>query len=163
MKPEEQCWIDAPQGLGVSQDQKPSLNCRGVLGVDVEIPESTLAKPGNERTVTEHERRLALNEAMFREINERLESQILTFPAGQPEVSVLCECANPDCTDRIQMTSKEYRQVRTDPRQFVLTPGHEYIEIEQVVSRNDRYEIVRKTGPAGQLAEQIDQPPPGRQ
>ena len=102
------------------------------------------------------ERRLALNETMFREINERLESRILVDTGDpEPELMVLCECANPDCTERVTLSPDEYEQVRADSRQFVIVPGHEYVDIEEVVYRSDRYEIVRKTGAAGNLAARI--------
>jgi len=100
------------------------------------------------------DKRLALNEAMFREINERLESRILVFRGnGEPELTVLCECANPDCTERLALTPAEYEQIRSDSRQFVIVPGHVYVDIEEVVYRTDRYEIVRKTGAAGHIAD----------
>ena len=106
------------------------------------------------------EKRLALNEAMFREINERLESRLQTFTReGQPQLTVLCECANPDCTERLTLTPDEYEHVRSDTRQFVIAPGHEYIDIEEIVSQTDRYEIVRKTGAAGNLADQTSRDP----
>ncbi len=44
------------------------------------------------------------------------------------------------------------------PRQFILVPGREGVEIEDVISRTDRYEIVRKHGEAGAIAEQIANP-----
>ena len=104
--------------------------------------------------MSDQEKRLALNEAMFREINERLESQL---PADRTNrLSIFCECADPDCTQRLALTPEEYATARAQPRQFILTPGHELIEIEDVVSRTDRYEIVRKKGDAGKIAEQTD-------
>ena len=102
----------------------------------------------------EDEKRMALNEAMFREINERLESQIPTFAHGRPELSIICECVDPDCTERITLTPEEYSAVRTDPRQFVVSPGHTRVDVEEVVIQNDRYEVVRKVGVAGRIADQ---------
>ncbi len=109
--------------------------------------------------MSEQDKRLALNEAMFREINERLESQLPVSSDADDQVSVLCECANPDCTDRITLTLNEYETVRSNPRQFVVAPGHECLDIEDVVDRNDRYEIVRKTGVAGEFAARLDHSP----
>lgn len=106
--------------------------------------------------MSEQEKRLALNEAMFREINERLESQLPTDRHNR--LSILCECADPDCTARIEITPDEYQAARAEPRQFILLPGHELVEIEEVVSRNERCEIVRKHGEAGAIAEQIANP-----
>ena len=102
----------------------------------------------------EEEKRLALNEAMFREINERLESQL---PVDRDNrLSVLCECADADCVERIELTPEEYAGVRRQSRQFILAPGHEVLEIEDVVNRNDRYEVVRKKGDAGEIAKETD-------
>jgi hypothetical protein len=102
----------------------------------------------------EEEKRLALNEAMFREINERLESQL---PVDQNNrLSVFCECADADCVERIELTPDEYASARAQSRQFILAPWHELLEIEDVVSRNDRYEIVRKKGDAAKIATQTD-------
>ena len=101
------------------------------------------------------ERRLALNEAMFREINERLESRIQTFDGGRPGLSIICECADPDCVERLTLAPQEYATARSDGRQFVVAPGHEILQVEEIVARNDRYEIVRKQGIAGQVAEQL--------
>jgi hypothetical protein len=109
--------------------------------------------------VAEQEKRLALNEALFREINERLEARIPVAVAGDERLAVLCECADADCTERIPITPGEYEAVRSDPRQFVVVPGHECVNVENVVSSNDRFEIVRKTGVAGEFAELLDPTP----
>ncbi len=110
--------------------------------------------------VGESEKRLALNEVMFREINERLESRIETLSQGEPQLTVLCECSDPDCTTRLSVTTGEYETVRSDPRQFVVVPGHESERVERIVERTDRYEIVRKAGLAGEIAELTSGDPP---
>ena len=104
------------------------------------------------------EKRLALNEAMFREINERLEARLPVSQEGRDVVSVLCECASVDCADRLSLTVEEYAQVRSDPRQFVVAPGHECVNVETVVMQTERYDIVRKTGVAGDVAELLEPP-----
>jgi hypothetical protein len=105
--------------------------------------------------VSSREERLARNEAMFREINERLESRIQTFRSGEAGLSILCECAAPDCADRIRISPDAYAAVRTDGRQFIARPGHERLDIEEIVEANDEYEVMRKRGIAGQVAEQL--------
>lgn len=112
--------------------------------------------------MSSRDERLALNEAMFREINERLETRSGPHGPGDP-LTILCECASPQCAARIELTDEEYRAVRADPRQFAVLPGHEYLELEEVVGRNDRYEVVRKTSDAGDIAEATsDEPPSSR-
>jgi hypothetical protein len=106
--------------------------------------------------MTEREERLALNEALFREINERVEDRLRPM-IGEPDaLAILCECSDVGCNRRIELSREEYESVRSDPTQFVVVPGHTRADIEDVVSRTDRYEIVRKHGAAGEVAERLD-------
>lgn len=106
------------------------------------------------------EERLAENEAMFRRVNEEIEQIARTHGSGAEHVyEFLCECSNVDCTLRVRLSSTAYEQVRDDPTQFVVAPGHELPEIEEVVFRTGGYQIVRKRGEAAQLA--IEEDPRG--
>lgn len=95
------------------------------------------------------ERRMAENEVFFRQINERLEERT---SVSAPLV-VLCECADEDCTQRLTLTHSEYEAVRLEATQFVVAHGHADAEIEVVVRRTDRFEVVRKKGLAAAVAE----------
>jgi hypothetical protein len=117
-----------------------------------------LAKNEEGVIVSSREERLAQNEAMFREVNEQVEARTGHEP-GEP-LTILCECASPQCATRLTLSPDEYAAVRSDPRQFAVVPGHEYLELEAVVSRNDRYEVVKKTGVAAEIAEAADDPSP---
>ena len=99
----------------------------------------------------ERERRLAQNEALFREVNERVND----LAAGAVD-DYLCECANPDCTFRISLRRGEYESVRSDPAQFVVLPLHYTPEIEELVAEDERFWIVRKSGEAGDYVEKLD-------
>ena len=101
--------------------------------------------------------RLVRNETLFREVNERIE-EVATQSAGSAGhlYDFLCECSNADCTLLLHMTQPEYEQARTDPDTFVVAPGHELPEIEEVVSRTERYQLVKKRGDAAEFAEQRD-------
>ena len=93
------------------------------------------------------------NEALFREINERV--QQIGEPVGS-RYEYFCECANADCTFRLVLTPAQYESVRADPTQFVVLPLHFTPEVETLVSENEGYWIVRKTGEAGDYAEELD-------
>ena len=54
------------------------------------------------------------------------------------------------------MTTIEYEVERSDSRQFVVVPGHVKADYEHVVEQKDRFTIVRKTGGAGDIAEDMD-------
>jgi hypothetical protein len=92
--------------------------------------------------VNEHERR-ALNEALFRDVNERIAESAERFDADKTEF--VCECADPNCTERVPATLAEYQDVRKKPTTFLLAPGHVEPDIEQVVSDRGRFHVVEKT------------------
>ena len=99
--------------------------------------------------------RLAHNETVFREINERIE-------AGQwprrprRAVAFRCECGSLRCNLLIELTIVEYEQVRASSTHFLLVPGHEIPAIERVVEREGNFVVVEKLGDAGQVAEETD-------
>ena len=103
----------------------------------------------------EREQRLAQNEALFREVNERVETLAHQLGPNVP-YEFLCECANADCTFRLTLPLKAYESVRADPQQFVVLPLHYTPEVEDLVLKEDAYWVVRKTGEAGEYVEQLD-------
>jgi hypothetical protein len=105
--------------------------------------------------VDERERRLALNEALFREANERVETVADQLGPDVP-YEFLCECANADCTFRISLPLPVYESIRADPRQFVVLPLHYTPEVEDLVIEDDTHWVVRKTGEAGEYVEHLD-------
>ena len=98
------------------------------------------------------EERLAENEAFFRELNERLEE---STPTSTPELIVVCECADEDCAHRLTVLRGEYEKIREDATSFVVAHGHADLTIEEVAHRTDRFEVVRKRGAAGEVAEDL--------
>jgi hypothetical protein len=86
---------------------------------------------------------MARNEALFREVNERIEDVQEGF-AAQGRTDFLCECGSEDCTQPISLTLAEYEQIRRNPKHFVVLPGHDVVDLERVVERRDRYAVVEK-------------------
>ena len=100
---------------------------------------------------------MAQNEAMFREVNERVDDIADALRERERELTdYLCECANVECTFRVQLSGDEYEAVRAEATQFVVLPDHYTPEIEALVTRHDRYWIVIKSGEAGDYVEQLD-------
>lgn len=85
--------------------------------------------------------RLARNQALFREVNERIKE--VADPVDGA-VDFLCECSDTDCTVSTPLTLAEYEAVRSDPGWFFVEPGHEQLEIERVVSESERFTVVEK-------------------
>ena len=61
-----------------------------------------------------------------------------------------------DSVERVPLSMELYEEVRSNPRRFVVRPGHEVEAVERVVSAGDGYVIVEKTALAGQIAERTD-------
>jgi hypothetical protein len=67
------------------------------------------------------------------------------------------ECGNASCASRIEMDRKEYEQVRSDSATFAIVKGHEIADVEEIVERRKRYDVVRKiAGEAEEIAEKTD-------
>ena len=106
---------------------------------------------------TERQRRIAENESLFRDVNERVEDTAERFMIGDDVAQeFLCECGETSCTERVVLTLREYESVRANPRRFAVLPGHEIEEVEDVVERTDRFLVVEKTGVGGPVADELD-------
>jgi hypothetical protein len=102
-------------------------------------------------------RRVGLNESIFRQVNEQIETLNRDFAADARTMTVICECASGDCTERLEIPVSEYEKVRADPLRYIVVPGHELPEFESVVDSGDGYDVVRKrAGPAAELAKETD-------
>ena len=95
------------------------------------------------------------NEALFREVNERVREKA-EGAASEDTFDYLCECANADCTFRITLSLAQYENVRADPTQFAVLPLHFTPEVETLVSENEGYWLVKKIGEAAEYVEQLD-------
>jgi hypothetical protein len=99
--------------------------------------------------------RLAKNESFFRQVNERIKDVADRFE-GFEKYEFLCECADPACTERIQLTREEYEWVRSQSTRFLLARGHSAPEIEHVVERETDHVVVEKRGLAARIAAKLD-------
>ena len=100
------------------------------------------------------EERAARNEALFRELNERVEGFAGAVDLGR--IRFVCECGELVCLERVELTRAAYEDVRSDPTRFVVAPGHENPEIERVVARGEGYLVVEKVEHAAQVATEHD-------
>lgn len=99
------------------------------------------------------EQRAARNEALFREVNENIARLEKRHGSTITEPVYVCECANADCAEHLAIDTATYSRVREEPRFFFVRPGHEDLQLEQVIERHDGYLVVEKTGVAGEVAE----------
>jgi hypothetical protein len=98
--------------------------------------------------------RKARNEALIREVNERIENvdkaaEEASLAPEEAFFEFLCECGGKDasdvgCKEHVQMTIREYEKIRSQDDRFAVYPGHEHEEIEWVADRNERFVVVDK-------------------
>jgi hypothetical protein len=101
------------------------------------------------------QRRIAANEAVFRDVNDAIRRGQWPGEEGSPS-AFRCECARLDCSMLIELTPREYERIRNHGRRFVVRPGHERPEVETVVEIQPGYVVVEKRDEAGRLAEATD-------
>ena len=102
--------------------------------------------------------RVGQNEAIFREVNERIDD----LNRGMAAVSdgmlhIVCECGSRDCVEQLAVTPDDYEQVRKDPTHFIVKRGHEIPDTEDTVAERDSFLVVRKRpGLAQDIAKKTD-------
>jgi hypothetical protein len=101
--------------------------------------------------------RVGLNESIFRQVNEQIESLNRDFDTRHRTMTAVCECADGNCTERLEISMSEYEKVRDNPRRYIVVSGHAKPEFESVVDSGDGYDVVEKVdGTAAELAEETD-------
>jgi hypothetical protein len=101
--------------------------------------------------------RIARNDATFRLANERI-AETAAEQGIDDLVPFVCECAEPRCTEIIQLSLDAYESVRSESAQFLNARGHEPADRGQtrVVAEHDHYVVVAKIGRAGDVARALD-------
>jgi hypothetical protein len=100
------------------------------------------------------ENRIARNEALFREVNERV--QEVSSHSSNGRIDFLCECGDETCTESISLSQGEYEQLRSDPLTFGVKPGHAIPDVEYIVAEGERFHTVRKHQEEGRIARATD-------
>ena len=103
--------------------------------------------------------RVGKNEALFREVNERIRelNEVFDSESASELTDFVCECSLEDCRDYVRLTLAEYRDVRADATRFLVAPGHVWApDAEDAVTRHRRYWVVQKGGAAAERAAELD-------
>ena len=95
--------------------------------------------------------RRAKNEAIFREVNERV-----VGVRNGAEVELLCECGTADCMENVRVALEDYEAIRADPTAFIVVPGHENPDVDRVEAEGHNFLVVTKKGVAGEFAREHD-------
>jgi hypothetical protein len=90
--------------------------------------------------------KIAKTEALFRDVNERIAETSERFDSDEAEF--MCECGDPGCAERLEVSLEEYEDVRSDATTFLLNPEHIEPDVEKIVRERAGYAIVRKVDEA---------------
>ena len=97
--------------------------------------------------------RMARNQALFREVNERIAELAAHFEVATGPQAFVCECSQLGCTASLELPASAYSRLRDDPTTFLVLSGHEDVDHETVIERTHGYLLVRnKPGVAAQSA-----------
>lgn len=89
-------------------------------------------------------RRLVENEKKFKALNDTAEQTLKSVLKPSDPISFICECSNESCVEHINLMTKEYESIHAGENQFFVKPGHETVEVEEVVQKSAYYFVVKK-------------------
>jgi hypothetical protein len=128
----------------------------------VRVPDEPLPRQGREPIrgytcpmASAREERLALNEALFRAANERMGDWEERHRVEATEL-YFCECADPECRQKVSLHEADYERVRSDSEHFVVVPGHEVADIETVIESHEAWVVVEKAPEIRKIVEATD-------
>ena len=108
--------------------------------------------------MTERERKIGENEALYRTVNERIDDLNQVFGTLTNTMTVVCECGDGSCAQQIDIAVEDYERIRSEPTHFIIVPGHEISDVEDVVEERATFHVVRKhAGDAADLARELDE------
>jgi hypothetical protein len=101
--------------------------------------------------------RIGMNEAVFRDVNERIQDVASAFNLTSEPLDLICECGDASCVERISLSRDEYEGIRSDAQLFAVATGHVAPDVEEVVEVRSAYDVVRKyKGAPAEIARKTD-------
>jgi hypothetical protein len=82
----------------------------------------------------------------FREANERLLGAVADHLPHSRSISFLCECANDECLDTVEVTLAEWEAVASEHNHCLMLAGHQQSEGEEGRASVGKYQVARKPG-----------------
>jgi hypothetical protein len=102
----------------------------------------------------ERQHRSARNQLLFRSVNEQILNVTERFQSELSDLDLVCECADPSCTDTIRLAAEEFGQIDRAQNAFIVLRGHEDEQVEDVVDTRNDYIVVRKRSVAARIVEE---------
>ena len=102
------------------------------------------------------EERIGRNEALFRELNEQVDALNDAGPRAE-SIPAVCECGSGSCAEVVWIARTDYEAVRAHSERFLIKPGHQIEDVEDVIDERISFTIVaKKPGDPRRLAEETD-------
>jgi hypothetical protein len=112
-------------------------------------------RSGTRSRMESSEERKAVNEAIFRDANEKIEAARADLTAVDGRTPFLCECDDASCREIVRLDLAEYEQVRASPTTFLIAPGHPHGS-DEIVAEHEDYLVVEKQGAAARVARETN-------
>jgi hypothetical protein len=100
--------------------------------------------------------RTAVTQSTFRSANMGIARKADDLDLWDVALPFVCECSDRGCSQLARLTLREYKEVRTEPNQFLVIPEHDGEVDEPTVKTTNRYVIVAKEGEAGRIAAELE-------
>jgi hypothetical protein len=107
---------------------------------------------GSQASDAARRERLAYNEALNRQLNERKAKWIEN---RLPTAGFRCECATLYCGARFRLSPEQWEEARSKSDRFVVAPEHLAPDLEVVVEEYPNYWLIEKRGVAAEIAEEM--------
>ena len=105
----------------------------------------------------ERTERIGRNEALYRQVNERLEDLNESFEPVAGDFVAVCECGKLECFEQFAVPREVYERTRANADWFLVRPTHGEEDLERVVERHEGFWIVEKLpGEPRRLAKETD-------
>ena len=89
------------------------------------------------------EQAIRRNEEAAQRLNELTDTAARQGQLGAPP-EFACECGRSDCLERLEISVPEWRAVDRVQGCYVVAPGHVFPDIEDVIRRTERFQVVSK-------------------
>jgi hypothetical protein len=126
------------------------LASSGIEATRVRLDDRSYAVERRARSVGDAGR-VAKNEVLFREVNERIEQAAERAAFDGPMVFV-CECGDAECSETLELTLTEYEAAWSQAARFLVVPGHEISDFERALEQNERFALIEKVGEGEAIA-----------
>lgn len=113
----------------------------------------------DDRFNEDRRRRAAAAEINGRQVNEAIERGL----SEADSAVFVCECGHLGCSTTVELSVAAYEAVRTNFDRFLVAPGHEIEDVDEVVERHPEHlVVVKRPGTPKRMARASDERDPVR-